>query len=46
MCTYVYYTLYENYMRTDKNMKKDAFDSVLKATWEAERLMRKEGGGG
>lgn len=45
MCMYVYYILYENYMRADKNMKKDAFNSVLKAAWEAERLMQKEGGG-
>lgn len=39
MCMHVYYTLYENYMRTDKKYGKDTFDPVLKAPWEAERLV-------
>lgn len=28
-------------MKTDKNVGKDAFNALLKATWEAEKLMWK-----
>lgn len=39
MSMHVHYTLSENYVRTDKNMKKDSSDDVLKATWKAEKFM-------